>query len=333
MTERALQRRIQDFSITVATEDVAACDLCNGTRFAFERKSRDLVERLVAGEHRYVRCLDCRLCFLSPRPTAAEIGKVYPVDYEPHVDRPPKRVETWQILAGSKHARPSALGRLRVRIRQRKTFYPIPTWSGEGKILDVGCGSGTFLDTMKQLGWQTHGCDPSPEACAVAARKGHSVRQGGATELDYPPESFDVVYVNQVLEHTFSPRVTLRSVHEVLRPGGALVLAVPNYGSLQMRMLGRYSSALDPPRHLYQFERGTLQRYLDETGFHKIVMTTRTGAQSITKAMRLMVNDLFRTSYRREPEWLATPFEVLMVVLGFFNYFGAGRDLRVVALK
>jgi 2-polyprenyl-3-methyl-5-hydroxy-6-metoxy-1,4-benzoquinol methylase len=325
--------RRREFSVAVATEAVAACDLCEGTVFAFERTSPDLVERLVAGEHAYVRCLRCRLCFLSPRPAPGEIDRVYPQDYEPHADLPPRRAAWWQRLAGGRDARPSWWQRMLIAVRQRQTHYPIPPWTGAGKILDVGCGGGAFLDTMAQLGWETHGRDPSAVACAAARRKGHQVRQGTAADIDDPPESYDVVYINQVLEHTVSPIAALRRLRDILRPEGRLVLAVPNYGGLQMRLFGRYSSALDPPRHLYQFERHTLRRYLYAAGFRDVAITTRTGAQSVIKALRLLVNDLCGTGYRREPAWLSFPFELLMVVCGLFRFFGAGRDLRAVARR
>src|SRR5262249_6010357 len=104
-------------------------------------------------------------------------------------------------------------------------------------------------------------------------------------------------------------------------------------GSVQMRLLGRYSSALDPPRHLYQFERATLGRYLREAGFHDVVITTRTGAESFTKTVRLLANDLLGTTWRREPPWLAAPFERVFLALGLFGHFGRGRELRVTAIK
>ena len=301
--------------------------------FVFERTSPDLVERLVAGEHAYVRCLRCRLCFLSPRPTAADVGKVYPGDYEPYADGAPRRPSWWQRLAGLAGRPPSLLRRLLTAIPQRQASHPIPTWIDGGRILDVGCGGGTFLDTMKQLGWETHGRDPSPQACEIVARKGHQVRCGTAADLDDPPESYDVVYLNHVLEHTFSPREALARLRAVLKPGGRLVMAVPNYGGLQMRLFGRYSSALDPPRHLYQFERHTLLRYLYAARFRDVEVITRTGAQSVTKAVRLLVNDLFGTTFRREPAWLSYPFELSTVLCGLFGFFGAGRDLRAVARR
>jgi SAM-dependent methyltransferase len=327
----ALAPAVTGFPVQVAMEEVAACDLCGGRRFAPERTSRDLVERLVAGRHRLVRCRDCGLCFLHPRPRPEEVSRLYPADYAPHADAPARPPARWQILAGARGARPSLFGRLRVRFGQQRTFLPIPRWQGQGRILDVGCGSGAFLDTMKQLGWETHGCDAVELACEAARRKGHDVRLGDAEALDYPAGRFDVVYLNHVLEHTRSPRRALRQIRRVLAPGGSLVMAMPNYGGLQMRLLGRYSSALDLPRHFYQFERATLARYLDEVGFREHRITTRTGAQSYVKAMRLLLNDLAGTSFRREPASLASPFELVTAFFGLFGYFGVGRDLRAVA--
>jgi 2-polyprenyl-3-methyl-5-hydroxy-6-metoxy-1,4-benzoquinol methylase len=238
----------------------------------------------------------------------------------------------WQRAAGD-GVRRSWLVRALVHLRQQIAFHEVPPREGGGSLLDVGCGGGAFLDTMKQLGWRTCGVDPSPRAVDVARIKGHDVRLASAEDLPFAGGRFDLVQLNHVLEHTHSPRRALENARRELRPGGRLVLAVPNIGGVQARLFGRYWSGLDVPRHLYQFDARSLRRCLAEVGFRVLSLRTRTGATSLPKTLRLMINDLFGARWRRDQAWLVAPFEIVALLSSLVRNFGAGRDLRVVCRR
>ena len=87
---------------------------------------------------------------------------------------------------------------------------------------------------------------------------------------DYPDATFDEVLIWHVLEHLREPRATLREAHRVLKPGGTLVVAVPNFSSAQARWAGSAWFHLDLPRHLHHFPLAGLRRMLDETGFRYV---------------------------------------------------------------
>lgn len=316
---------------TIDLESVERCDLCGGSSFRKVLETPDLAEG-IPGRFSLARC-SCGLAFLDPRPKPASIHRVYPATYDYHVDASPSRLAHWQRLAGAAAPPRSWLARLYVHFAQNVAFHRVPGYQGEGRLLDVGCGSGAFLDTMAALGWRTHGVDAVPAAAQSAARKGHTVRVGGADALEFPDASFDLVYMSHVLEHVFSPRRALAEALRVLKPGGSLMLAVPNYGSIQARLFGRYWAALDLPRHLYQFNRPTLERYLREAGFEGLHITTRTGSTSLAKAGRLFVNHLFGAGLRRDPKWLEAVLEIPTFISGLFRYFGAGHNLRVVGRR
>ncbi|HEU5056954.1 MAG TPA: class I SAM-dependent methyltransferase, partial [Kofleriaceae bacterium] len=191
-----------------------------------------------------------------------------------------------------------------------------------------GCGSGKLLDTLRALGWETHGVDPSPAAVARARGHGHAALVRRA-EDPLPPGPFDLVYLWHVLEHTHEPRRVLDNVRAALRPGGRFHLAVPNRRSFHARLFGRCWWSTDAPRHLYQFDRRTLVRYLEEAGFVDIQVTTRTGASSWLRGVRHTINWIFGTRLARDPGWLLNLCEIAVVASSLFRFFGVGSELRV----
>jgi ubiquinone/menaquinone biosynthesis C-methylase UbiE len=315
----------------VALEIATRCDLCGGTRF---RKRKVWDDHLMFGPDRWtlVQCEDCSLLFINPRPTRAAIGAFYPTDYAAHtaIATQPK---AWHRRVAARGAPAlSLLGRARVHIRQDVSWYRMPAWIGEGRVLDLGCGSGgRYLDVLKALGWTTHGVETSETAVAAALAKGHDAVVGGAEDQHFPDESMDLVTIWHVLEHTHSPRQALTSIFRTLRPGGQLSLCVPNYGSVQAAVWRKFWWSCDAPRHLYQFTWPTLRRYLEETGFRILSKTTRTGATSWQRAARHLANSVFGTRWAHDSKVLVTMADPFVAMLSAVRFFGVGAELRVVA--
>ncbi|HSJ99796.1 MAG TPA: class I SAM-dependent methyltransferase [Kofleriaceae bacterium] len=315
----------------VALEAVERCDLCGGRAFTPRRRWTD---QLLFGTRPWtlVECDGCSLCFLDPRPTPAAIGAFYPADYPAHTDRPvtPKRWHRRVAAEGAPPLRPWE--RPWIRMRQDVSWYRMPRWHGDGRVLDVGCGNGgRYLDILRALGWATHGVDPSPAAVERVRAKGHEALVGTADAHGFPAGSMDVVTLWHCLEHTHSPRRALETAFQTLRPGGLLSLGVPNYRSLQAALFRGCWSGAEVPRHLFHFSRRTLRRYLGETGFRVLSVTTRTGATSWPRAARHLVNTVFGTRWARDPGWLVELFEPLAHALSLVRYFGIGAELRIMA--
>src|SRR5262245_6863418 len=173
-------------------ETVTACDLCGGS--AFRPRAR-YTDYLNFGPETFVlvECAACGLCFLTPRPTRAAIGRYYPDDYEAHGGEAPAPLRAWQARAGG-DAEPGPLARRWLAVAQAIAWYVIPRPRGNRRIVDVGGGSGKLLDAMRQLGWTTFAVEPSQAAAARAREKGHEVVVGSAEEMCFPAGSFDVVY-------------------------------------------------------------------------------------------------------------------------------------------
>lgn len=137
-----------------------------------------------------------------------------------------------------------------------------------GRILDVGCSTGIFLDAMREAGWDTLGVEIAPDAVAYARdRLNLNVLAGQLLDHELPFESFDAVTFWDVLEHTFDPFENLKEANRLLKIGGIIALTIPNWESIDRKLFGQAWIGFDSPRHLYVFPRETLFRMLVESGF------------------------------------------------------------------
>jgi SAM-dependent methyltransferase len=160
----------------------------------------------------------------------------------------------------------SAFGPLR-ELARRSTMGL--TGAQRGELLDVGCGDGTYLRCMHELGWSVSGVERDSRAAEISARALGTDRvfpdleRAGAAR----PEGFDVITLGHVIEHLLEPAEVLRSCRDRLRPGGLLVIATPNWESRAHAHFGRSWLHLDPPRHVQIYRSSTLSRVVEEAGF------------------------------------------------------------------
>jgi 2-polyprenyl-3-methyl-5-hydroxy-6-metoxy-1,4-benzoquinol methylase len=202
-----------------------------------------------------VRCRDCGLCYTSPRPTPEQIGKFYPEWYEPHESPAADRRLSWRTQLASK------LG------WHGEARRGLP-WHGQRRLLDFGCGGGSFLQRMHQLGWKVTGIDLSPIAMERIQRElGLRALLGSLPHPELQPGSFDVVTMWHSLEHVHDPLTVLGEARRLLAPSGRLLVAAPNIESLPFRWFGASWYGLDLPRHLTHFAPATLQAMLEAAGF------------------------------------------------------------------
>jgi 2-polyprenyl-3-methyl-5-hydroxy-6-metoxy-1,4-benzoquinol methylase len=140
----------------------------------------------------------------------------------------------------------------------------------QGRLLDVGCGSGEWLASMGSLGWKVDGVDFDENAVRVARQKGLAVRCGALEQQAFPDESFDAVVLNHVIEHVPNPIGTVAECARILKPGGKLILFTPNSSSLSHKLFKQDWRGLEPPRHLHVFSAPNLRSLLARAGLRSV---------------------------------------------------------------
>jgi SAM-dependent methyltransferase len=153
---------------------------------------------------------------------------------------------------------------------ERRGLLP---WPKPGRLLDFGCGGGSYLCEMAARGWQVTGMDSSIQTVqSIREQYGFDVVAGTLPHPDLTPGSFDVITMWQSLEHVSEPLEVLRAAYELLVSGGKLIVAVPNFESLSAEWFGENWYGLDLPRHLTHFVPGTLSEMLQTSGFRVSAM-------------------------------------------------------------
>ncbi len=209
----------------------------------------------------FVRCRRCTLVYLSPRVQLTGLERYYGSGYLPH--RGPAAWGRWARFAEEGQRRTD---RARVRWARRTVAL------GPGTaVLDVGCGRPTFLETLaRQTGTRAVGVDVSDAGWAADparwAAVGLELHRGPVAEVPLTRQ-FDLVCMWHALEHDYDPLGTLRRLRWLTRPGGAILVEVPDFDSLTRRVQGGAWAGLHTPRHTAVYTRRTLGTMLERAGW------------------------------------------------------------------
>lgn len=214
-------------------------------------KGRDRLHNL-PGIFSIYRCLECGLERTTPRPTPDTIGFYYPDDYGPY-----------QSLSN----RPNRKG-LKARIfkflglMDRRLPNVMP-----GRMLEIGCSSGGYMEYAKELGWEVEGIEFSASAANQAIAKGFKVQIGPVESAQAPMQPFNVIVGWMVLEHLHQPIEVLAKLRKWTANDGYLVFSVPDRDSISRRVFKSNCYDLHLPNHLFHFNIDSLRTTLKAAGW------------------------------------------------------------------
>ncbi len=272
----------------VADFERSNCTLCGAPDASIVyRNCRDR-RHWLPGLFDVVRCDGCGLVRTDPRPSVASIAEYYPPSYVSFAAEL-SRTSVWYAVLRSV-----------VRLPYVLRYGSADPWfrpsNRRNRLLDIGCGTGVYLEAMANLGWSVRGVEPDAVAAARAAERlrvdPHRIFVGRVEEAEFPPGAFDLVTMGHALEHLHDPRRALEKLHSWLRPGGVLRLWLPDFESLESRVFRQLWFGLDVPRHLYHFGRNTIRAMLEIAGFRVERVVPQYQANTLSGSVRHTVDAL-----------------------------------------
>ena len=212
---------------------------------------------LTQEEFELFQCDQCGLIFTSPRPAPDIIGRYYQSEeYYSHQENQhgliPRIYEKVKTI------------NLRNKVKMAISGLP------KGRLLDIGCGVGDFLHQIQKQGWEVMGIEPSEEAKTIAKNRLGFAPLAPSEYSSLEDHSFDVITMWHVLEHVDDLKSQTKELARLLKPGGRLLIALPNYQSFDCQYYKDKWAAWDVPRHLNHFSSECLQRIFTSIGFKYI---------------------------------------------------------------
>jgi 2-polyprenyl-3-methyl-5-hydroxy-6-metoxy-1,4-benzoquinol methylase len=233
-------------------ENIEACPVCGERRFSLFKEVKD--HFLTREIFLIQQCNSCNFRFVSPRPSADEIGKYYLSDE--YISHDSSKVDLF-----------SRIYKLARTVSIRSKYHIVRRYAGTGKMLDIGCGTGEFLHYCSMHGFEVEGVEPSEKARNYAKQVNNLSVCGKLAEITSAQKKYDCITLWHVLEHLHDLNGTLLQIRELLNPGGVVIAAVPNSGSWDAGKYGEYWAAFDVPRHLYHFVEQSMQNLAGKHGF------------------------------------------------------------------
>lgn len=200
-----------------------------------------------------VECRNCGLRFLSPRLTQASILDMY---QEEAYYRSPAQGRGYDQYLGVKQNWRKTFAR---RLRAIRRYRP------SGRILDVGCGPGFFLEVAAEMGYEPWGIDPSAYIVQLAqVQFGEHIFEGTIETVDLPVGGFDIIGVFDTFEHIYDPLAFLKRASELLAENGVLAITTPNTSSALARISGKRWVSLKIPEHVFYWSPSTITRAMTD---------------------------------------------------------------------
>lgn len=230
------------------------CPSCNKNQIAFVFKAIDYTVSKKSFE--IWECESCTLRFTQNAPSEELIGDYYKDEsYISHTNEKKGVINKLYHLVR------------KFTLQSKRKLINHFVNHAENRILDIGAGTGYFLNEMKLNGWEVSGIEPSEDARKMAFQQ-HKINLKNSDELfTIHPNSLNIVTMWHVFEHVLKSKDYLNAIHKILKQEGLLIIAVPNYTSTDAEVYKNNWAAYDVPRHVFHFSPTSLIQLASECGF------------------------------------------------------------------
>lgn len=228
------------------------CPICGNNKLEPSLEVADFF--LTQEQFHIMKCPNCGFEMTQPFPDKNEIERYYQSDeYYSHP-----------------HKKKSLVSLLYEKVKQRNLKYKFriaTSGLNRGVVLDIGCGSGDFMEFAKNKNWNVCGIEPNALARNYAEQK-LKIQIFNSLESATPHKtSFDVITLWHVLEHIENLNEQVEAIKKLLKPGGRVVIALPNPDSYDAKYYGKFWAAYDVPRHLYHFRFKNIREFMSKHQF------------------------------------------------------------------
>jgi 2-polyprenyl-3-methyl-5-hydroxy-6-metoxy-1,4-benzoquinol methylase len=294
-----------------------ACPVCRTSDATACHSVGDRLFGLASGTFNLFRCAFCKCTFLHPLPEESTLAGFYPQEY------------WWSEKTTSESFFSIFFQKMEKAYREFVIadhvrfldYCARKNGEGEKRLLDIGCGSGSFLNSARSHSFIPHGMDMSAKAVEIVQKQyGIAAKQGGIGQNVWEGNRFNFVTMFHVLEHLPDPRLALKFAAGLLEPGGTLILQVPNISSLQARFFGKRWYGLDVPRHVINFSPKALGILLQEMGFEFQLVSRfslRDNPASIASSLALWLDPIRRKGRRLD----TSPVLSGLLEIAYFGLF------------
>ena len=299
---------------SIASEPRPLCDLC-GSVGEFAQTGIADPDGNLSGTWGFRHCSNsaCDAYWLDPAPPPHELWKAY-TTYHTHTRKSGGRLARATLSLAHRFIKLGLLPLWMANgLKRDANYLRYMTLEHEpaGKLLDVGCGGGRFLNRMKKRGWQVEGVDFDAQAIEKAtAHYGIKAHVGDLTQCALPPNSFDAITMSQTIEHLHDPNATLIECLRILKPGGLLVMTTPNVKSIGAGEFGAFWRGWEAPRHLHLFSVESLRLLTQRAGFEVIDARTYSAGSAV-------VYRVSRTNRQKQTGKLSWLDELGLLVWGY----------------
>jgi SAM-dependent methyltransferase len=298
------------------------CILCGSSNFERLYKTHDR-HYGIKGDYYVCQCDDCKLTFIDPMPSENELTNMYPDDFYAYQDFFEDKKKAHVIKSIIKKILLLSIG------------TKDPTFENPGCVLDVGCGSGKFLYDMREKGWNVYGVEVNVNAAKLGKNAaGINIFAGNLHNASFPDNYFDYIRSNHSFEHIVNPHETLSEIYRILKPGGSLLIGVPNVDGLNSKVFKSHWWYRGVPVHTYGYSVSTLSRILEQHSFKINKVTYNSDYSGILGSFQIYLN---RKKNKLSTEGFAISNIFLIAIFQriskLFDIFKLGDAIEIISQK